>query len=173
MPKPNQELYYLLDPKEWLPESDLGPMFLRYGDDAETLTRELTTLLEGGWAETSVTEEGPSWRATPRLYKGPGITCCGPAREHTVIKLWCPIDSQGYPKPGEPMWVLPSNTFRGVSAMCCPFCATPVPRVRLKAALDRPTCNPVEGGLCGTCRLDIFDCICSWPESAYEIVPNT
>lgn len=58
--------------------------------------------------------------------------------------------------------------------LCCPFCGTPVPPIRLRARPPKAVCLVIDGGYyCATCEKRLNECRCANPARLWEIAPRT
>lgn len=60
---------------------------------------------------------------------------------------------------------------RRVAIVACPFCAKPVPEIRLRSKPPQRVCVVTDGGLyCDTCERRLDDCRCLPTERLWEAV---
>lgn len=61
---------------------------------------------------------------------------------------------------------------RSLTCICCPFCATPVPRLRLRADPPKSIATCFDGGYnCATCKKSLRSCECLSPSELWEVIP--
>lgn len=107
----------------------------------------------------------------------PKLSCCPRALETPVVVLRRQRKSLKS-KEAEPYWGaraeedrIKLDRYSPVEVKYCPFCATPVPKLRMKDPFPADVCYYEDGGYeCLSCHE--AECICMPPEAAYEIVPE-
>ena len=104
-------------------------------------------------------------------------TCCKKAGKHIrlMYEEYYVHDAEHFVKT-KPRWSLGAyseeyESYHKVFIAFCPFCAKPLPDIKLVDQLPEPVMTITDGGYrCGTCGERLHACQCAQPEEMWELV---
>lgn len=124
-------------------------------------------------------------RKREKLRMCPSPQCCEAIRIYPAVAFTVDYDRDGdshkatgrwYVKPVELIpevadWRLLDPDLRPVPQFC-PYCGTPLPKMRRKDPVPKTVCRVTDGGYyCDTCRERLDYCLCDPLSSAFEPEP--
>jgi hypothetical protein len=147
--------------------------------------RAIDTLLKGRYEEDLPEEEHKSFAALNDAWEKtryeaiPKLTCC--PESSTYHAIYFSVDPYMEPTKGrwqsteskylaEKRWLAGGEEFPDrPEVKFCPFCASPVPKMRMKPEPPAEIMRCTDGGYyCDTCSERLMECRCLPPEAAFE-----